>query len=129
MGVIMSMNVSLIVRVAVARAVGMNMLMQMTMTGFFEVEMPMVMLAVAMIVAVPCTVSVDVLVNVVMKVALVVRDGAHAARRKIDDRGLGTAVASACRAHQAASSSCIDFMFSSSPLRRSTFRLPHGHGV
>lgn len=125
----MSMNVSLIVRVAVARAVGMNMLMQMTMTGFFEVEMPMVMLAVAMIVAVPCTVSVDVLVNVVMNVALVVRDGAHAARRKIDDRGLGTAVASACRAHQAASSSCIDFMFSSSPLRRSTFRLPHGHGV
>jgi len=113
----------------VARAVGMNMLMQMTMTGFFEVEMPMVMLAVAMIVAVPCTVSVDVLVNVVMNVALVVRDGAHAARRKIDDRGLGTAVTSACRAHQATSSSCIDFMFSSSPLRRSTFRLPHGHGV
>jgi hypothetical protein len=46
---------------------------------------------------------------------------AHAARFEIDDRGLGATAASASCAHQAASSSCMDLIFSSSPLRRSKF--------
>jgi len=53
----------------------------------------------------------------------------HCAALEIVNGRLGAAVASAGRAHQAASSSSMDLIFNSSPLMWIRSRLPQLHGV
>lgn len=89
-------------RMAVRRSVGMSVLVFVAM----------------MCMGMRVTSSVDVHMLLLMDV--IVGKYCHLSGSKIDERGFCPVTASAGRAHQAASSSCIVVILSSSPLSRST---------
>lgn len=109
-----------VVRMAVGRSVDMGM--------FMLVIVPM-MVIVGMVVGMAVPRAIFMYVVVVVAVGLLPVHDRFLSGLEICDLHIPLFPTSAGPAHQAASSSSMDLMFSSSPLRRCRLWLPQGQGV